>query len=119
MLFNLEGNKWRHMRNKLSPTFTSGKMKLMFPIIVSISEEFVQVFAQAAQVNEVVEVSDLMARFTTDVIGSCAFGLDISSLRDPDNKFRLMGRKSLVQQRYGRFGIAFRNSFPQLAKSYA
>ncbi|XP_037815472.1 cytochrome P450 6a9-like [Lucilia sericata] len=116
MLFNLEGNKWRHMRNKLSPTFTSGKMKTMFPIITNISKEFVQVFGNAAKENDIIEVGDLMARFTTDVIGSCAFGLEMSSLRDPNNKFRMMGRKSIVEQRYGRVGIAFRNSFPQLAR---
>ncbi|XP_065367004.1 uncharacterized protein LOC135959837 [Calliphora vicina] len=116
MLFNLEGNKWRHMRNKLSPTFTSGKMKTMFPIIINISEEFVKVFDKAVDDSEIIEVSDLMARFTTDVIGSCAFGLEMSSLRDPNNKFRMMGRKSIVEQRYGRLGIAFRNSFPKLAK---
>ncbi|KAM7344111.1 uncharacterized protein ACRADG_010943 [Cochliomyia hominivorax] len=116
MLFNLEGNKWRHMRNKLSPTFTSGKMKMMFPIIINISGEFVKVFDQAVKENDVIEVSDLMARFTTDVIGSCAFGLEMSSLKDPNNKFRMMGRKSIVEQRYGRLGIAFRNSFPNLAR---
>ena len=115
-LFNLEGNKWRHMRNKLSPTFTSGKMKVMFPIITGISKEFVNVFDKEVATNEIIEVTDLMARFTTDVIGSCAFGLEMSSLKDPNNKFRQMGRRSLVVQRYGQLGIAFRNSFPKFCR---
>jgi cytochrome P450 len=34
----MEGDKWREMRHKLSPTFTSGKIKGMFPLVEACAE---------------------------------------------------------------------------------
>lgn len=113
-LFNLDGAKWRHMRNKLSPTFTSGKMKTMFPLVIKIGEEFIKVFQQTVASNEVVDVRDLVSRFTTDVIGTCAFGMEIDSLHKPQVEFRKMSRKAFVEQRYGILGFIFRFNFPHL-----
>ena len=116
-LFLLDGQKWKNMRNKLSPTFTSGKMKFMFPTVVRVGEEFIAVFdSMVKENNNIVEVKELLARFTTDVIGTCAFGIECSSLKDPNAEFRVMGRKALVDQRHNRLVIAFMASFIDLAR---
>ncbi|XP_017040711.1 probable cytochrome P450 6a21 [Drosophila ficusphila] len=115
-LFLLDGHKWKSMRQKLTPTFTSGKMKYMFPTVIKVGHEFTDVFGEYVKKNEIVEVKELLARFTTDVIGTCAFGIECSSLKDPEAEFRVMGRRSLTEQRLGAIGIGFVNSFPNLAR---
>lgn len=115
-LFLLDGHRWKSMRNKLSSTFTSGKMKFMFPTVVKVGEEFVEVFGNSVDKSPIVEVRELLARFTTDVIGTCAFGIECSSLKDPQAEFRVMGGRSITDVRHNMFGIMFLNSFPDLAR---
>ena len=38
-------------------------------------------------------MKDLCANFTTDLIGSTAFGVRVNSLNDPNSEFRQQGRK--------------------------
>lgn len=115
-LFLLDGHRWRVMRNKLSPTFTSGKMKHMFPTVCRLGEEFVRVVAEAVEKEPVLEINDYLGRFTTDVIGTCAFGIDVNSLKNPNDEFRQMGSRVFTDVRYGRIGLAFTNSFPNLSR---
>jgi cytochrome P450 family 6 len=55
-LFSYEGNKWKQLRNKLTPTFTSGKLKTIFPTIVNVSKELHKYLDVLADKKESIEV---------------------------------------------------------------
>jgi cytochrome P450 family 6 len=92
-LFFLQGHKWRNLRFKLSPTFTSGKMKIMFETLVECGHELVSTLEKSARNEGMLEIKDILARYSTDVISSCAFGIHCNCLKNPKAEFRQWGRK--------------------------
>lgn len=89
-LFSVHGDYWRTLRIKMTPTFTSGKMKMMFNAVLEISNNMVR--HAEKNVGEI-DIKETLARFTTDVIGDVAFGLDLKCMETPDSKFREVGKK--------------------------
>ncbi|EAT35330.1 AAEL012492-PA [Aedes aegypti] len=81
-MFSVEGERWRFLRNKLSPTFSSGKIKYMFLTVREIGLEFLASFEPFMERKEPVEIGIQAQKFTCDVIGSCAFGLSCNALKD-------------------------------------
>lgn len=100
-LFSLDGGKWKKLRAKLTPTFTSGKMKFMYPTIVEVGERFRDHLKAVVKDHNILEIKELLARFTTDVIGTCAFGIECNSLEDENAEFRRMGRAVFDKPRHG------------------
>ncbi|XP_059478273.1 probable cytochrome P450 6a14 isoform X1 [Neocloeon triangulifer] len=92
-LFNLTGQRWKDMRAKLVPTFTSGKIKGMFPLMQECTSQFELHLEKLATTKEIFEVKDLMGCLFTDIIGTCIFGITCNTLKDPKNQFRVMGKK--------------------------
>ncbi|CAH1392174.1 unnamed protein product [Nezara viridula] len=90
-LFFLKGNKWRHLRNKLIPIFSGVKLRWMFEEIEKCGVAFVECFDKLADGKER-DVFEELARYATDVIGSCAFGFEADSLTNPDSKLRQIGK---------------------------
>ncbi|KAJ1530199.1 hypothetical protein ONE63_005126 [Megalurothrips usitatus] len=94
-LINLEGNEWRSVRHKLTPTFSSGRMRAMFPLVSACAEEMVAVLRTQAAPGETVSMLDMSARYSIDVIGSCAFGIQANALTEPETEFRVMGERAM------------------------
>ncbi|EGI59272.1 PREDICTED: probable cytochrome P450 6a20 [Acromyrmex echinatior] len=94
-LFLMPGKKWRNLRVKLTPTFTSGKIKQMFPIMKEYSEKLAKYLKEKAQTKDSIEMKEMLARYTTDVIMSTAFGIESDCIEDPNNQYRGYQKKIL------------------------
>nr|XP_031836321.1 probable cytochrome P450 6a14 [Nomia melanderi] len=92
-LFNLEAKRWRPLRSKLSPTFTAGKLKEMFSLMIDCGKQLEEYLDSVVEKEESVEIRELTAKFTTDVIGSCAFGIDMNAMDEKESEFRRKGRE--------------------------
>lgn len=79
-------------------------MKQMYGPMCSVAEELDQVFGSfeidAKTGRACVEVSDIFARYTTDIIARTAFGVKAHSLKDPNSEFRRHGREMFDFQWY-------------------
>lgn len=93
-LVNIEDDAWRNLRHKLSPTFTSGKIKFMFSTVTEVADKLIERIERETLGTGQIEVKNILARFTTDVIGSTAFGIECNSLEDPTNQFYEIGQKA-------------------------
>ncbi|KAH8291878.1 hypothetical protein KR054_001880 [Drosophila jambulina] len=89
-IFALRGQSWRSMRHMLSPCFTSGKLKAMFPTSEDIGDKMVAHLQKKLpeQGSQEVDLKKVMQNYAIDIIGSTIFGLDVNSFENPDNNFR-------------------------------
>nr|Q964R1.1 RecName: Full=Cytochrome P450 6j1; AltName: Full=CYPVIJ1 [Blattella germanica]AAK57913.1 cytochrome P450 CYP6J1 [Blattella germanica] len=86
-IFALRGQKWKHVRTSLTPTFTTGKMKNMFYLVDKCGQQLVLFIEKFAKAENPVAVKDAVERFTMDVTAMCAFGIECNSLQDPKAEF--------------------------------
>lgn len=89
-LVNLSGERWRALRIKLTPVFTTNKIREVFGPIMKISDRFSNFVRQYAESEDTVEMRELAAKFTTEVISTCCFGLETNSIQHADSEFRTM-----------------------------
>ncbi|KAL0110953.1 hypothetical protein PUN28_012777 [Cardiocondyla obscurior] len=91
-LFNLDLDTWRPLRTKLTPVFTSRKLKEMFVLISECSDHLVDYLEKLVKETNTIECHEVTAKYATDVIGNCAFGIEMDALANEDSEFRRIGR---------------------------
>lgn len=96
-LISIEDEPWKNLRQKITPTFSTGKLKMMFETISEIGDNLVKAIRRESEAAAgQLDVNDVLSRFTTDVIASTAFGINCNSLWDRNTKFYEIGQKHVT-----------------------
>ncbi|XP_012533028.1 cytochrome P450 9e2 [Monomorium pharaonis] len=93
-LFSLRGERWRDVRALLSPAFTSSKMKAMFKLMSNCAANFADFLSKLPADKNVMEMKNSCTRYTNDVIATCAFGIGVDSMKNPNNEFYIYGKEA-------------------------
>ncbi|KAH8418316.1 hypothetical protein KR222_010358, partial [Zaprionus bogoriensis] len=97
-LFFSKYESWRETHKIFAPFFAAGKVRYMFGLLQQIGQQLEQHMARQLAKSDCgtgalqleLEVKQLSALFSTDIIASLAFGLDANCLQQPDAEFRRM-----------------------------
>lgn len=117
-VFMMKNPAWKLLRTRLSPIFTSGKLKRMFDLMLLIADDLrnhLESFHLEGN-GKILEFKNICANFTTDMIGSTAFGLKVNSLNDENAPFRVCGKTIFGYTFYRSIELLTIFFFPDLAK---
>jgi cytochrome P450 family 6 len=65
----------------------------MFPLISTCAEHLREFLEDNANSKRTIEAKEVSGKFATDVITTCAFGIESNCLLDANAEFRQYGRK--------------------------
>ncbi len=97
MLFAMESDHWKTLRAKMTPMFTTGKIKRMFQTFRQSSEDmttYIKNHIGSEASKDDLDFSHLFIKYTMDVIAGTAFGFDCKTWEVPagqKSKFGEMG----------------------------
>nr|XP_023025216.1 cytochrome P450 6k1-like [Leptinotarsa decemlineata] len=102
VLFFQKSPEWKNDRVRLSPNFSSGKMKRMFPVISDISQNLVRYLDEH---QEEVKVREVVGKYLTDITAKCFLGINSRCFDDYEAIFYKMAKDV--------FNLGLRNSIMQ------
>lgn len=92
-LFALDGEEWKFLRQKLSPVFTSGKLKQMMPLMDNCVKQYLDYLDKLLERPDPLEMRSLKMKYTLKSITTIAFGLDIDTFTDDNCTFIEMAHR--------------------------
>ncbi|XP_033121421.1 cytochrome P450 3A24-like, partial [Anneissia japonica] len=86
-LSQLKGREWKRVRNTVTPTFSSGKLKMMVPLINNACKTLPGRIDDLIKAKDDINVTDMYGCLMMDVVASTNFGLHLDSVKNPENPF--------------------------------
>ena len=83
-LFMMKQPKWSTVRAKVTPLFSSAKLKTMIPLVSESADDMVKHIADTCLNTESVNCKNITVKYAIDVISSIIFGLKVNSYQNSD-----------------------------------
>lgn len=115
-LFNIEGTKWKPLRNHISPIFSSGKLKSMFSTVLDCGNDLAKQIEKLRVTQGYMSIREIGAHYTTNVIGACFFDLKVNCFENPTNELRRHNRTFFKNGIGKAMRIFSLRSFPSLCR---
>ncbi|XP_029012837.1 cytochrome P450 3A40-like [Betta splendens] len=81
----VEDEEWKRIRSILSPSFTSGRLKEMYTIMLHHSNNLIKSLRKKVAVDEKIDVKEVFGPYSMDIVASTAFSVDIDSINHPSD----------------------------------
>lgn len=95
-LFFAVGDQWKHIRGIMSPSFTTSKLKTLYPLVVECVDNTIDYLAVLAREKAEINFKPVLANLTMDVIATTVFATKIQSNCDENNPFIQQGNKFFI-----------------------
>lgn len=110
-LFNLGDDKWKTTRGKMQSTFSSSKIRTMFPLFIKCTENLQSLLSQKE--GETVDMKETLTSLSTDLTCKALFGLEANT--DCDSEVIKIGKKATDLSLTILLKIAVKLAFPEVA----
>ncbi|CAG2107627.1 unnamed protein product [Medioppia subpectinata] len=85
MLGAVQDDQWKKIRSIMSPTFSTGKLKKMMPLIVECRNSLIDNLDKIAKTNGEKDMKRLFGAYAMEVVIQVAFGTKVDAMFDENN----------------------------------
>eukprot|EP00112_Aurelia_sp_Birch-Aquarium-sp1_P007736 Seg1845.6 transcript_id=Seg1845.6/GoldUCD/mRNA.D3Y31 product="Cytochrome P450 3A24" protein_id=Seg1845.6/GoldUCD/D3Y31 len=119
MLTVVTGQRWKHIRSILTPTFTSGKLKSMMYIMHEAGDVLVKKMETAAKAGTPIDIHEWQQGVTMEVILSAAFGVKAECQTNAKDKITGYARNAMNPKPWPNLAVMIPFIGPKIGKAIA